>query len=79
MMTQSDLWSSEHHYYSISGITVLCHFRKNYLMPVLICKNDRYPDIISSINTKEQQCVTEMKYIGKPICLIKLIHKLLFL
>ncbi len=34
---------------------------------------------ISSINTRWQQCATEMKCIGKPICLTKLIHKLLFL
>ncbi len=33
----------------------------------------------SSITTRGQQCATEMKYIRKPICLTKLIHKLLFL
>ncbi len=34
---------------------------------------------ISSINTRGQQCANEIKCIGKPICLTKVIHKLLFL
>ncbi len=34
---------------------------------------------MSSISTRGQQCATEMTCIGKPICLIKLTHKLLFL
>ncbi len=27
---------------SVRGITVLCHFRKYDLMPVIICKNDKH-------------------------------------
>ncbi len=34
--------------------------------------------VISYINTRGQQFAIEMKCIGKPICLTKLIHKLLF-
>ncbi len=34
--------------------------------------------VISSVNTRGQQCATEMKCIGKPICLTKLIHKRYF-
>ncbi len=26
---------------SVEGITVFCHFRKNYLMPIIICKIDK--------------------------------------
>ncbi len=55
-------------------------------MPVIICKNDKllitlYNVICSHMTgTFElylllKQCATEMKSIGKPICLIKLIHK----
>ncbi len=74
---------------SVSGITVLCHVCKNDLMPVIICKNDKHTItlynlschiwVISSINTRGLQSATEMKCIGKPICLTKQIHKLLFL
>ncbi len=28
-------------YLAVRGITGLCHFRKNYLMPVIICKGDK--------------------------------------
>ncbi len=75
-------------------ITVLCHSRINDLMSVIKCKNDKhlitfYKVIFSNITgtcilshlcyiTRGQQCGTEMKCIGKPICLTKLIHKLLF-
>ncbi len=38
-----------------------------------------YLSYISSINTREHQYATEMKCIGKRMCLTKLIHKLLFL
>ncbi len=27
---------------TVRGITVLCHFRKSNLMPVIICKNDKH-------------------------------------
>ncbi len=27
---------------SVAGITVLCHFCKNDLMPVIICKNGKH-------------------------------------
>ncbi len=27
---------------AVQGITIFCHFRKNYLMPVIICKNDMH-------------------------------------
>ncbi len=27
---------------TVMGITVLCHFHKNGLMPVIICKNDKH-------------------------------------
>ncbi len=77
--------------------TVLCHFRKNGRMPVIICKNEKhivtlYNVIFSNItgilshlsyifyyHMRGQQCATEMKCIEKPICLTKLIYKLLFL
>ncbi len=77
-------------HFQFGGITVLCHFRKNDLMPVIICKNDKHLVtlynvisclicVISSINIRGQQCATEMRCIGKPICLTNLMHKLLFL
>ncbi len=27
---------------SVRGITVVCYFRKNYLMPLIICKNNKH-------------------------------------
>ncbi len=64
------------------GITVLCHLCKTDLMSLIICKKDKascHIWIISFINRRGQQCATEMKCIGKPICLTQPIHKLLFL
>ncbi len=29
-------------YQTVGGITVMYHFRKTYLMPVIICKNDKH-------------------------------------
>ncbi len=28
--------------YAVEGITVLCHFREDDLIPVIICKNDKH-------------------------------------
>ncbi len=28
--------------YTVGGISILCHFEKHYLMPVIICKNNKY-------------------------------------
>ncbi len=59
-------------------------------MPYIICKNDKHLEtfynvifsnmsgILSHLSYRGQQCATEMKCNGKPICLTKLIHKLLF-
>ncbi len=38
----SDFRSHESHGATVSGITVFCHFRIHYLMPVIICKNDKH-------------------------------------
>ncbi len=54
------------------------HKHNSCVLPRLI-KYSLVCVIISSINTRGQQCTTEMKCIGKPLCLTKLIHKLLFL
>ncbi len=29
-------------HFTVKGITVLCHFRKNDVMPVIICKTDKH-------------------------------------
>ncbi len=34
---------------AVKGITVLCHFRKNSPMPVIICKNDKHLVILYNV------------------------------
>ncbi len=63
-------------------MTVLCNFRKNYIIPVIICINTKhlvtlYNVIFSNITGilshcgiyRGQQCAIEMNCIGYPICL----------
>ncbi len=60
-------------------------------MPVIISQNDKYLGTLYNLifsnmtvilshlsDMRGQQCATEMKCIGKPICLTKLIQTLLF-
>ncbi len=39
---QEQLQSAYRALLPVRGITVLCHFRKNYIMLVIICKNDKH-------------------------------------
>ncbi len=52
------------------------------LCNVVFFKYERHPvtcELYLLLNKRWQQFATEIKCIGKPICLTKLIHKLLFL
>ncbi len=76
----------------LRSATIIYYVQLLHNKPVIICKNNKHLLtfynvilsnichiwVISSINTRGQQCATEIKCIGKPICLTKLIHKLIW-
>ncbi len=64
-------------HFAVAEITVLCHFRQNDLMPVIICKSDKHLVTLYNVIFRNMTGIlshlsyilaAEMKCIGKPIC-----------
>ncbi len=77
-------WRLSESMWSVGGITVLCHFRKYDLMPIIICKNDKHHVTLYNIFKYDRRPFTfelystEMKCIGKTLYLSKLINNCYF-